>query len=302
MSVSCSRGDHLLLLPEDVSGLMEPVYAKVTRVSGSSVSIVDVVNSKRKWKVPTEVAVARHVTEAVAMGPQPGLWLRHGVVVQLADTGEVRVRIPDAIQVDPIIALLLWDYKAPLEGVVEALEERHSTILDRLLGSPSQRSRRSSRDPLVLLHGIVPAADIPEGSTNRSWTDPQDGSERVFPLQHAIDYVYITDSAARRVPKSVRDAVGDLFCRPPISTRSVAATATPPVQQRNAKRSLPSEASFFNAASPAPSLEAAPDLNARIMGKLTDDPVLLAHFLLVVVLSPQPPAPSSRLPTQSAIV
>ncbi|KAG6613023.1 uncharacterized protein IUM83_11837 [Phytophthora cinnamomi] len=101
MYFSYARGDHLLLLLEDVPGLKKLVYAKVTRVTGASATVIDVDNSKRKWKVPTDVVVARHVKEAVATGPQPGLWLR-----------QVRMRIPDPIQVDPIIALLLWDHYA----------------------------------------------------------------------------------------------------------------------------------------------------------------------------------------------
>ncbi|KAG6613022.1 uncharacterized protein IUM83_11837 [Phytophthora cinnamomi] len=249
MYFSYARGDHLLLLLEDVPGLKKLVYAKVTRVTGASATVIDVDNSKRKWKVPTDVVVARHVKEAVATGPQPGLWLR-----------QVRMRIPDPIQVDPIIALLLWDHYASTR-----------------LSCP-----RPSRDTDVLLHNLLPVADIPDGSIARSWIDPHDGSERVFPLQHAIDYVHVTDSVARRVPKSVRDAVGELFCRPPVTTRSpVVAAAAVPTRRSHAKRSLPSKDSFFNSSSPASS-EVDPDLNARITGKLTDDSVLLAHFLQVV--------------------
>ncbi|POM60520.1 hypothetical protein PHPALM_30618 [Phytophthora palmivora] len=116
---------HLRL---ELSTAITVADAPVTRVTFAYTGVFRTDDHPERNLRPKEVVVARHVNEAVATGPQPGLWLHQVVVVQLEDawvyvqvtraandqlivrhgTGEeVRVRIRDAIQVDPIIALLL---------------------------------------------------------------------------------------------------------------------------------------------------------------------------------------------------
>ncbi|POM60521.1 LOW QUALITY PROTEIN: hypothetical protein PHPALM_30619 [Phytophthora palmivora] len=134
------------------------------------------------------------------------------------------------------------------------MADRHSTILNRLLGSPTQRHPRPSRDTVILLDNLE--QNIPDGSIACSWTR-QGGSECVFPLQHVIDYVHV--KCQRNPPRP-----------------------SPRVRRPHDKRSHPPDDSFFNTSSPAALLEPDPDINTRTMGKLTDDPVPLAHFLQVV--------------------
>lgn len=62
----------------------------------------------------------------------------YGQIVRVTpDRLVVRCGIPDAISVDPIIALLLADQRLPPERTADDVTAAHGTIMDRLMGPPA---------------------------------------------------------------------------------------------------------------------------------------------------------------------
>ncbi|KAG3233329.1 hypothetical protein PI124_g21592 [Phytophthora idaei] len=187
------------------------------------------------WSVSKATADRRVTTASAARGTRPGLWLRqpvaahlpqgwmHGQVVDVAPTG-VQVRHGDEIsdcatthliKTGPIISLLLWDAVTPHGHRASKIRQNHVQLLDKLLGHIGNRQLKPSRDMAVILAGIIPDEEIPSPDTVRSRVDMSTGMQKHFPLQHAVDFVCVSDSHARRILKSIRDSIGASFCSPP---------------------------------------------------------------------------------------
>lgn len=144
---------------------------------------------------------------------------------------------------DPIIALLLWDVVLPHRYRASKVRQVHSRILDSLLGDAERRQPKPSRSISTILANVIPNEDMPAPDALRSWVEVASGVETTFPLQHAVDFVYVTESNARRIPRTLRDSIGTSFCCPP-------PTAPPTVGPRAPASAAASEVasvdSFFN--------------------------------------------------------
>lgn len=76
---------------------------------------------------------------------------------------------------------------------------------------------------------------FPEGTVVREWIDAEFGEAHQFPLQHAIDFVFVHESSAKRIAKAVRSSVGRTFFSPPVTTSS-------PIGTRQSSRLAPQTA------------------------------------------------------------
>lgn len=173
---------------------------------------------------------------AAVLGRRAGSWI-HGQVVRLkgrdlvvmyGDHEIVSCRASAVHRIDPVIALLFGVAVLAPSLELADVKAAHAAVLSRLLGDPEQPRSRPTRDIAKLFHGIVEAEAIPYGSKACTWTTAEHEAIYVFPLQHAVDHAFVTESSAKRISKLVRDSVGEAFYAPParaVSSRQRCATA-----------------------------------------------------------------------------
>ncbi|TMW66615.1 hypothetical protein Poli38472_014591 [Pythium oligandrum] len=135
-----------------------------------------------------------------------------GIKVRYGDDAQTVSQPKDVHESEPIVALLLWENELRRSTTVNKLRTMQSTILDRLLGT---ESIRPTRDIAKILEGVVPKEAIPAGTAARSWVDPVTDSVHKFQLQHAVDFVYVNESNATHISRSLTARVGNAFFRPP---------------------------------------------------------------------------------------
>ncbi|KAJ0396295.1 hypothetical protein ATCC90586_003925 [Pythium insidiosum] len=136
------------------------------------------------------------------------------IVVQRTGGGTFSGRTASAHRIDPIIAILFGHAPSSSPKTLSAVRGTHATVLSRLLGDPTTPRVRPTRDIAKLLEGIVSTDDLPQGDALCSWRDPETGMRHEFPLQHAIDHVFVNKSSATRISKAIRSGVGPKFFLP----------------------------------------------------------------------------------------
>ncbi|KAF1787229.1 hypothetical protein GQ600_1948 [Phytophthora cactorum] len=234
-----SSGDYVLLFPEDAPGLEQPVYERVTSLTAATVKITGAPNHDEQltWSMALPAGsrslAAGWVQDQVVDVTPTGVQVRHGDEISDCTTKHL-------IKTDPIISLLLWDAVTPHGHGASKIRQTHVQLLDEFLGHIANLQLKPSRDMAVILAGIVPDEKILSPDTVRPWVDMSTGMERHFPLQHAVDFVYVSDSHARRISKSIRDSIGASFCSPP--TRGPHGQASTPTRAEAA-----SQDSFYDA-------------------------------------------------------
>ncbi|KAL4145675.1 hypothetical protein PRNP1_011551 [Phytophthora ramorum] len=151
--------------------------------------------------------------------------LGRDLMVQPGNGTPIRCRATSAHKIDPIIALLLGQSRLSPTLTPAAVREGHATVLSRLLGDQHSPGARPTRDIAKLLAGLVEDDNLPDGTAQCAWVSPADGQRHLFSLQHAVDYVFVHESSARRISKPVRESVGETFFSPPRPM----AVSTPPL-------------------------------------------------------------------------
>jgi hypothetical protein len=214
-------------------------------------------------------------------------------------------RAASVVEIDPVTALLLERCPFVARTPLAELQAVHASILSRLLGDEANPRQQPTRDISRILDRLVEAEDVPAGDRVCVWVNPADSTERLFPLQHTVNFAFVHDSNAKRIPKSVSDRVGDTFFSPPAEepratreqrtrvtapvlvpppTPTRATVATPP---RGQKRRAPSDSLYDSASEDGDTrLASMPPTDpngrhARIVAALAADPELLDHYLTV---------------------
>ncbi|KAG4051627.1 hypothetical protein PC123_g13165 [Phytophthora cactorum] len=218
-----SSGDYVLLFPEDAPGLEQPVYERVTSLTAATVKITGAPNHDEQLPVAAHLLRGWVQDQVVDVTPT-GVQVRHGDEISDCTTKHL-------IKTDPIISLLLWDAVTPHGHGASKIRQTHVQLLDEFLGHIANLQLKPSRDMAVILAGIVPDEKILSPDTVRPWVDMSTGMERHFPLQHAVDFVYVSDSHARRISKSIRDSIEPRRRHKTHST-TPRAPASRPIRQR----------------------------------------------------------------------
>ncbi|ETK84374.1 hypothetical protein F441_10842 [Phytophthora nicotianae CJ01A1] len=193
-------------------------------------------NNRQPSIEPLSAVFARH----------DGSWL-HGqvvrnrgrdVVLQTKVGEQVTCRPTAVYPTDPVLALLLGPDVLDSSLDIEGVRTAHATILSRLLGDPANPRLRPSRDIVHLLRGIVADENMPDGARACVWSTAASSSHR-FSLQHAVDFVFVTESSAKRISKAIRDGMGEQFFILPTSAAedgaSVAAEIDAPARRRDSE-------------------------------------------------------------------
>ncbi|KAG7378785.1 hypothetical protein PHYBOEH_000205 [Phytophthora boehmeriae] len=214
--------------------------------------------------------------------------------------------------VDPIMSLLLWDVELPRSRRVSQLRQYHTQILDNILGAPGQHEALPSRAINDILADIVPADEQPSGGTVRTWIEEATGVERQFPQQHAVDFVYVTEAAARHIPQALRAEIGSTFCRPHEPSQAAADSSPDDVTSQSesffADDVIDAAANVVGIdaqpARPAGTLRNSPTpscaVQARIIRALANQLELLAEYLDSLAGGAEPPAKRRRTDMISA--
>ena len=126
---------------------------------------------------------------------------------------EVTCARSTARKIDPIVALLLGTCQLPTAtNSIQDVRAIHGEVLARLLGDQRQKPTRNVE---VILANLVDDFTVPSGLATCVWVDASRGTSHRFPLQHAVDYVFVSESGAKRIPKAVRNGIGATFFLPP---------------------------------------------------------------------------------------
>ncbi|ETI37377.1 hypothetical protein L915_16155 [Phytophthora nicotianae] len=209
------RGSYLLLVPEDVDGvIVTPAYAKIKSSRGASATValeVDNEETEKMEKIPRTKAITRKVTSTDAEGQLLGTWIRQAVCVkndgffrygQVTGYSDSRLTIstlsgpieesPDVIcdTVYPVVMGCLqfeessWDY--------EQLTRIHDTLMERLLSPPTSEVPQNALPLAELIQGLLPDV-FPGFDRMAKWIDSHTGVCTQVSVQHVVNYVYFVD-------------------------------------------------------------------------------------------------------------
>ncbi|ETP27557.1 hypothetical protein F442_23165 [Phytophthora nicotianae P10297] len=241
------RGSYLLLVPEDVDGvIVTPAYAKIKSSRGASATValeVDNEETEKMEKIPRTKAITRKVTSTDAEGQLLGTWIRQAVCVkndgffrygQVTGYSDSRLTIstlsgpieesPDVIcdTVYPVVMGCLqfeessWDY--------EQLTRIHDTLMERLLSPPTSEVPQNALPLAELIQGLLPDV-FPGFDRMAKWIDSHTGTE------------------ASQRPAHVKASFGTSFCDFVVTSRT---TENAPSAQNTVQTNTSNASEFVN--------------------------------------------------------
>ncbi|POM58565.1 Hypothetical protein PHPALM_36771 [Phytophthora palmivora] len=244
----------VLLLPSDVPNeeLDGPHYGEVTLRGNRAASRAQLLPKRSGENFPSveitpDIARTRRVPAAELRSGAPG-WLLyrpvvcdhegaflHGQVVNYGNGllsintrgGIVQVPYDKATEVAPVVACLLWNSQLlPDLPSLSAIEQVHTTILDRILG---RDGCRASKSIARILRGFVAPTGLPKAGEILTWRCPRTGEAKPVRVGHVVEFTFYVDGD-RSIPTSI--TLGTSYCDDPRS-RNLSQAAQPTTPNRD---------------------------------------------------------------------